>query len=120
MSHFSDAAIRGALDDAGLGHLGDRLDTEEAWPQRLSGGELQRLAIARALLAAPEWLFLDEATANLDAESEAQVYATLRARLPRTTLVSVAHRAAVARFHDVQWHVADGRLIEGAMLAAAD
>ena len=119
-SLHTDAAIQGALDDAGLGHLRDRLDTEEPWPQRLSGGELQRLAIARALLAAPEWLFLDEATANLDAESEAQVYATLRARLPRTTLVSVAHRAAVARFHDAHWQIANGRLVQGAMLAAAD
>lgn len=117
----SEAAVRATLEDAGLGHLADRLDVEEDWTQRLSGGELQRLAIARALLAAPDWLFLDEATANLDAESEAQIYATLRARLPNTTLVSVAHRAAVARFHDVALRVENGGLVDGSgLLAAAD
>ncbi len=117
----SEAAVQGALADAGLGHLTDRLDAEEDWTQRLSGGELQRLAIARALLAAPDWLFLDEATANLDAESEAQIYATLRSRLPKTTLVSVAHRAAVARFHDIALRVENGGLVDASgLLAAAD
>ena len=117
----SDAAVHAAVADAGLAHLADRLDIQEDWTQRLSGGELQRLAVARALLAAPDWLFLDEATASLDAESEAQVYATLRARLPNTTLVSVAHRAAVARFHDVALRVQDGSLVEvSGLLAAAD
>ena len=120
-SRHADPVVRQALDDAGLGHLADRLDVEEDWTQRLSGGELQRLAIARALLAAPDWLFLDEATANLDGESEAQIYATLRARLPNTTLVSVAHRAAVARFHDASLRVEGGRLVDGSgLLAAAD
>ena len=48
--------------------------------------------MARALLAKPDWLFLDEATASLDPEAEAELYRTLKARLPDTTLVSIAHR----------------------------
>ena len=57
-------------DDAGLAPFASRLDQEENWAQQLSGGEQQRLALARALLAKPDWLFLDEATASLDPEAE--------------------------------------------------
>ncbi len=88
------------LSDAGLPGLIAHLDEDENWPQRLSGGEQQRVALARALLAKPDWLFLDEATASLDPESEAHLYRTLKERLPRTTIVSIAHRPTVAAFHD--------------------
>jgi vitamin B12/bleomycin/antimicrobial peptide transport system ATP-binding/permease protein len=97
---FDDATVREALADAGLDHLTPRLDEEDNWAQRLSGGEQQRLALARALLAKPDWLFLDEATASLDPQSEAELYATLKRRLPNTTMVSIAHRPAVAGLHD--------------------
>ena len=89
-----------ALTDAGLAAFADRLDENTPWALRLSGGEQQRLALARALLLRPDWLFLDEATANLDPEAEAELYARLRDRLPGTTIVSIAHRTAVADFHD--------------------
>jgi putative ATP-binding cassette transporter len=69
------------------------------WAQRLSGGEQQRLAIARALLLKPAWLFLDEATSNLDETAERTLYGLLRDRLTATTLISIAHRPAVAAFH---------------------
>jgi len=97
---YSDDQVRDALEAVGLGHLGGRLDDEAPWAQRLSGGEQQRLAVARALLAAPDWLFLDEATASLDPEAEAHLYALLRRHLPGTTIVSIAHRPSVADLHD--------------------
>jgi putative ATP-binding cassette transporter len=88
-----------ALTDAGLPHLLALLGQEDNWSMRLSGGEQQRLAFARALLARPDWLFLDEATANLDPEAEAALYVAVRRRLPGTTIVSIAHRPAVGEFH---------------------
>ena len=57
------------------------------------------MAIARALLIRPEWLFLDEATSSLDDASEAALYTLLCERLPDTAIVSIAHRADLARFH---------------------
>jgi len=99
-STYDDAVIGAALTEAGLAHLLPRLDEEDNWAQRLSGGEQQRLAMARALLARPDWLFLDEATASLDAEAEAALYASLKRLLPGTTVVSIAHRPAVAALHD--------------------
>ena len=95
-----DATVRDALRAVGLGHLEPRLDAEEPWTQRLSAGEQQRLALARALLAKPGWLFLDEATASLDADAEAELYALLKRRLPGSTMVSISHRAAVAAQHE--------------------
>ena len=89
-----------ALADAGLSQFVARLDDDDNWPQQLSGGEQQRVAMARALLAKPDWLFLDEATASLDPEAESDLYRTLKARLPNTTLVSIAHRPSVAAFHE--------------------
>ena len=50
---------------------------------------------ARALLLRPDWLFLDEATSSLDPEAEADLYTALRRRLPKTTMVSIAHRPDV-------------------------
>ena len=99
---YPDDAVRAALADVGLGALARALDAEENWAQRLSGGEQQRLAVARALLLKPDWLFLDEATASLDPEGEGEIYTLLRERLPGTTLVSIAHRESVARFHDAR------------------
>lgn len=97
---FGDAAISEALRVAGLGELTAALDADEHWAQRLSGGEQQRLAIARALLIRPDWLFLDEATASLDPPAEEQIYRLLRERLPQTTIVSIAHRPNLERLHD--------------------
>jgi vitamin B12/bleomycin/antimicrobial peptide transport system ATP-binding/permease protein len=88
------------LHDVGLPHLVDRLDRDDNWPQSLSGGELQRIAVARALLAKPSWIFLDEATASLDPDSETEIYQVLKKHLPDTTLVSIAHRPSVGDFHE--------------------
>ena len=96
---FGDDAIRAALSDVGLPALASRLDETASWHLQLSGGEQQRVAIARALLIRPEWLFLDEATSSLDDASEAALYTLLCERLPDTAIVSIAHRADLARFH---------------------
>jgi putative ATP-binding cassette transporter len=89
-----------ALIDAGLPHLADQLDLDQNWAQTLSGGEQQRIALARVLLAKPAWVFLDEATASLDPESETHLYETLKEQMPGTTVVSIAHRPSVAALHE--------------------
>ena len=65
----------------------------------LSLGEQQRLGIARAILQAPDFLFLDEATASLDEPSEAALYRLLQERLPAATIVSIGHRSTLMAFH---------------------
>jgi putative ATP-binding cassette transporter len=92
----SDAEVREALAAVGLGHLATDLARTENWAQALSGGEQQRVAVARALITRPDWLFLDEATASLP---DADLYAQLRARLPGTTLVSIGHQDQLESFH---------------------
>jgi vitamin B12/bleomycin/antimicrobial peptide transport system ATP-binding/permease protein len=98
-SNFSDEQLRDALVKVGLPALADRLDDNETWQMRLSGGEQQRLAVARALLAKPDWLFLDESTASLDEKSEADIYRMIAKTLPSTTIVSIGHRSTLHAFH---------------------
>ena len=96
---FSAQQIAEALRAVGLPALAGRLDEDAHWNRMLSLGEQQRLGIARALLQAPDYLFLDEATASLDETSEAALYKLLEERLPKTTLVSIGHRSALNAFH---------------------
>ncbi len=88
------------LDQVGLGYLAPDLDKINNWAQRLSGGEQERLAFARVLLAEPAIIFLDEATAALDEDSEAALYRMLRNLPWHPTIVSVGHRSTLRGFHD--------------------
>jgi putative ATP-binding cassette transporter len=83
----------------GLPRLAEQLEEEAHWNRMLSLGEQQRLGLARALLHAPQYLFLDEATASLDEASEARLYRLLEQKLPQTTIVSIGHRSTLEAFH---------------------
>jgi putative ATP-binding cassette transporter len=96
---FDDAHLADTLTAVGLSGLIPRLHEEAHWNRMLSGGEQQRLAIARALLYAPDYLFLDEATAALDEAAEAMLYRVLQERLPAATIVSIGHRSTLGAFH---------------------
>lgn len=104
---YTDAQLQQALCDALLPQLADDLDRQDTWGQKLSGGEQQRLAIARALLKRPRWLFLDEASSALDEDAERTLYDKLRALVAQEdgALVSIAHRPTVAAFHERQWRL---------------
>lgn len=114
--NFADAEVAAALYATGLGHLKTELSRTDNWERRLSGGEQQRLTLARALLNQPEWLFLDEATSGLDPSAESSFYSLLRERLPDCTLVSIAHGFVVSRFHTRVVSIGDGVLREGQIL----
>jgi ATP-binding cassette subfamily B protein len=79
---------------------------------RLSGGEKQRIAIARLLLKAPDVVVLDEATAHLDSESEVAVQQALRTALRGRTSIVIAHRLSTVREADLILTVVDGRIVE--------
>jgi putative ATP-binding cassette transporter len=96
---FGSDRVRDVLIAVGLPQLASKLDEEAHWNRTLSLGEQQRLGIARALLHAPRYLFLDEATASLDETSEAALYRLLEEKLPATTIVSIGHRSTLEAFH---------------------
>jgi putative ATP-binding cassette transporter len=98
---YDDASIIAALQAARLGAFVEKLDSDDMWAHRLSGGEQQRLAIARALLDKPDWLFLDEATSALDEALEGDIYRMLARELPNTTIVSIGHRSTLHDLHDL-------------------
>ena len=79
---------------------------------RLSGGQQQRLAIARAILASPQILILDEATSNLDTESEQLIQASMATLLAGRTTFVIAHRLSTIRRADVILLMEDGRVTE--------
>jgi putative ATP-binding cassette transporter len=103
--HYTDEALKNALYDALLPHLTTELDVAGHWSQQLSGGEQQRLALARVLLKRPRWVFADEATSALDEAGEKVLYEKLltMVREEGGGLVSIAHRPGVASYHDTVW-----------------
>ena len=96
---FDAGKVAELIEAVGLPALASRIEEEAHWNRMLSLGEQQRLGIARALLYAPDFLFLDEATASLDEPAEAALYQLLERRLARATIVSIGHRATLAAFH---------------------
>ncbi len=113
----SDEELHAALRDAQV------LDLVEALPEgldtvvgdrgyRLSGGEKQRMAIARLLLKAPDVVVLDEATAHLDSESEAAVQRALATALEGRTSLVIAHRLSTIREADTILVIEDGRVVQ--------
>jgi putative ATP-binding cassette transporter len=96
---FGAEALAEVVAAVGLPALVGRLTEEAHWNRMLSLGEQQRLGIARAILQAPDYLFLDEATASLDEAAEAALYRLLHTRLRRATIVSIGHRSTLAAFH---------------------
>ncbi len=106
-ARYSDAAMGAALAEAMLPDLAGELDHTDAWSQKLSGGEQQRLAIARVLLKQPSWVFADEATSALDQATEHTVYAKLLEMVQKSGggIVSIAHRPSVAAFHSSCWEL---------------
>jgi vitamin B12/bleomycin/antimicrobial peptide transport system ATP-binding/permease protein len=101
-SGVDDVTLRDGLEAVGLAELAGRLNESGHWSLRLSPGEQQRIAFARALVHKPDWLFLDEATSALDETTEARLYRLLREQLAGTTVFSVGHRATLRPFHSRQ------------------
>ncbi|SFS25202.1 ABC transporter ATP-binding protein/permease [Pseudomonas sp. NFACC42-2] len=100
------------LETCRLPHLVERLDEANHWQRMLSPGEQQRLAFARALLFAPQWLYMDEATSAMDEEDEATLYQALIDELPGLSIVSVGHRSSLKRFHGRHVRIEGGWLQE--------
>jgi len=97
---FQEAGFVSALAITKLNHLTPFLNEDDNWSLRLSSGEQQRLALARAFLQKPEVLFLDEATSALEKEIEGEIYQALMTSFPKMILVSFSHEAgSLGRFH---------------------
>ncbi|QFR31657.1 ABC transporter ATP-binding protein/permease [Ancylobacter sp. TS-1] len=100
IGRHEDEELRLALEAVGLAGFAGRLDERALWPAVMSGGEQQRLAVARALLIKPDVLLLDEATSALDEPGEAALYRLLRERLPAAAILSIGHRSTLRELHE--------------------
>jgi putative ATP-binding cassette transporter len=106
---FSDAEVGQALERCDLGNLISKLDQVDRWDKELSLGEQERLAFARLLLHKPGWVFLDEATAALDEDSQGRVMGLFKDELRKTTVLSIGHRPDLAAYHTRTLQLVHGR-----------
>lgn len=97
------ARLIAVLQQVGLPLLAARLDEQTEWARELSGGEQQRIGLARALLYAPDTLYLDEATNQLDETSAQAMLVLLREALPTCTVIGISHQTALAKLFDRTW-----------------
>ncbi|MBN9242732.1 MAG: ABC transporter ATP-binding protein/permease [Mesorhizobium sp.] len=114
----ADTRVAAMLHKAGLGdfieHLGDLSREGKGWDQELSGGQKQKLIVARILLQQPGLLFLDEATAALDPEGKIAFHQAIKDNCPNATVISIMHEATPPRsasgeeFYDSVVTIADG------------
>lgn len=102
---YSDETYITTLKEVGLESFIPRLYQKNEWASSLSGGQQQRVLFARAILKKPTWLFMDESSASLDQSSEEELYTALKRLLVETTIISIAHRDTVAKFHDTIIHL---------------
>jgi vitamin B12/bleomycin/antimicrobial peptide transport system ATP-binding/permease protein len=91
--------IAAILSKVGLDHLKSRLEEEAPWDQTLSGGEKQRLTVARVLLHRPDIIVLDEATSALDPKGQDTLMQLLSDEMEGLTIISVGHRPELEPFH---------------------
>ena len=117
LRHATDEAIEAAARRANALEFIDKLDErfDSIIGERgvkLSGGQRQRLSIARAILADPRILILDEATSNLDTESEQLIQASLTELFKNRTTFVVAHRLSTIRNADIIVVIEDGRMVQ--------
>jgi putative ATP-binding cassette transporter len=97
---FAQRDVERALDSVGAAWLIARLDEYDNWEQVLPVRAQQRLGFARALMLAPQWIFMEGATDSFDADGERQLFEALRRELPGTTLVTISFHAGLEPLHD--------------------
>ncbi|RZI78109.1 MAG: ATP-binding cassette domain-containing protein, partial [Pseudomonas sp.] len=100
LQRFDDVLLIDALVKVGLSELVSRLGDEAEWERVLSGGEQQRLSLARALLYQPDTLYLDEATSQLDLNAAYGLLRLLRRELPQCTVVGVTHQVGLGELFE--------------------
>ena len=95
----ADSVIQGALRRVGLEYMADRLDDSQNWDHVLTSGEKQRLGFARLLLRRPRWIFIQEATEDLDPEAEQAMMRLLQEEFPQAAVVTIGGRGGLEPFH---------------------
>lgn len=93
-----------------LSYLNDKLNVKADWGSILSTGEQQKIAIIRACIRKPKWLFMDEATSGIDVQAEEKIYEYLVDFLCETTIISVGHRKSIEKFHKKKFELENGQL----------